>query len=353
MDAMQTAGAETPVVSPVVIGGEKWGTAAEGQVRLFEWGAGMLCVLYVVIGVTGYLKNRRMSKQLEKVLVDICEPQFAQVGMTEGDKTLMADGISTYLFYATGRVNVKSLTAIIELRERQDMFAGVSEVVFGAAGDTMKVVLPLSGPAEQIILAIAKRENIKKIRQANNDLDTFTMSVPWPNGTSGVEPFEILAESADIVPLFFTTSVQKTMAASSQYLHSIHITDQGVALDQSRGEKNVLVMQMVLPTRTSDMHHVDNLVKLAIALSDRHATLNLAKNARESISSHRRLIDDILFKEKEKERQEEAQRKKLEKKQKEKEDMTGRSREAQRKFEEKEARREVKKKQRSMIKMAK
>jgi len=350
MEGMEAA---TPVVSPVGTVGATWSTAGEKEVKLFEWGAGLLCLVYVVMGVIGYFKNRSMSKQLEKTLIDVCEPQFAQVGMTEGDKTLLADGISTYMFYATGRVNVKGLTAIIQLRQRQDLFAGLSEIVFGAAGDTMRVILPLSGAAEPIILAVAKRRNVKKFRLANSDLDTFTMSASWPSAVSGLEQFEILAESADIASLFFTSTVQKIIASSSRYLHSIHITDKGVAEEQSRGEKNVLVMQMTLPTRASDMHHVEELVKLAISLADRYATISLASSARDSISSHRRQIDDILFKEKEKERQEEAQRKKLEKKQKEKEGMTSRSREAQRKFEEKEARREVKKKHRSMVKMAK
>lgn len=93
--------------------------------------------------------------------------------------------------------------------------------------------------------------------------------------------------------------------------------------------------------------------QFSLSYADRIASLVLTNNGREAIKQHRKQVEDILAKEKEKERQVEAQNKRLEKKQKEKEDRASKSRDVQRKLEEKESKRDIKKRNRSMMKIQK
>ncbi|KAJ8904319.1 hypothetical protein NDN08_000840 [Rhodosorus marinus] len=344
---------ESPVASAKAAGDTQgsWATLDPHSVKQVEHFLAGVCVAYVVVGLVGFFRNRSIMKSMERSFTSEMESQFDQVGISSGKKGMFLDGLSLCYLYATGRKGLKFIKIAAELRRRQDMFSVFGEPVFGSGGDRARVVIPFSGKVEPLIFSVVRRKDVKKIRNENLDLEIYTHSAPWPTTAPVPKALEILTENSDVVPALLPASVQKLIAENEKYIVSIHLTDRGMADPLASKEKSLVAFDFYIP---SDSEKVKELVyQFSLSYADRVASLVLTNNGRDAIKQHRKQIEDILAKEREKERQEEAQRQRIEKKQKEKEDRASKSRDVQRKLEEKEAKRDIKKRNRSLMKVQK
>jgi len=328
-----------------------WATLDPHSVTQVEHFLAGVCVVYVVVGLVGFFRNRSIMKSMERSFISEMESQFDQVGLKPEKPGMFMDGLSLCYLYATGRKGLKFIKVAAELRHRQDMFSVFGEPVFGSSGDRAKVVVPFSGKVEPLIFSVVRRKDVKKIRRENLDLEIYTHSAPWPTTAPVPKGLDILTENSDIVPALLPASFQKLIAENEKYIVSIHLTDRGIADPVASKEKSLVVFDFYIP---SDSEKVKELIyQFSLSYADRIASLVLTNNGREAIKQHRKQVEDILAKEKEKERQVEAQKQRLEKKQKEKEDRASKSRDVQRKLEEKESKRDIKKRNRSMMKIQK
>ncbi|KAI9197408.1 uncharacterized protein BJ171DRAFT_520205 [Polychytrium aggregatum] len=94
-----------------------------------------LIVVYLAFHYYGKSYNRKLATAWFKATLPVWEKNFAQVGSGNGAR-LQYDGPSDYVLYATGRVHCRSIYGKVELKPRHDVLATALRFIMNRTGQT-------------------------------------------------------------------------------------------------------------------------------------------------------------------------------------------------------------------------
>jgi len=273
------------------------------------------------------------------------DENFTKVGVRRANQTNIVDNKLikethwNYKLVSTGRNNCVGMQASLQLRRRHDFVSSIIEFFFGTY-DTLIIDVPLDKSTDNFVFAAVKKKEEKKYRKNCQDLSSFT------KGAQSVDELDssivAISEVDELVPRFMNSAVIGALNKLSDDFVKIHCSDQNLL---SKEHAHSIQFEWKLP---SDAEKRQAIMKLVFFLIDRVATTDISKSGKQITEKNRAKIQEALMKETLVQRQEAIQQKKIEKIQKEKEKVSTLTPEEQRRYEEKQAKKDAKRRQPKM-----
>ncbi|KAG9036489.1 hypothetical protein FRB95_008787 [Tulasnella sp. JGI-2019a] len=324
---------------------------------------GALLLYYLFSFVSSTLKARKASAWVE-AHQNLYNSQFSRPGTPD---TVLADGPTDYFLFSTGRRTVAYLHTIIAFWPSHDLVQVVYETVNSiidlsySPKDTVTLDFQLSGPPSPgFVFGIISKLHMKNLRKERFDLMYFTKS---STNTALPAAVTLMSESADISDLILKSTAGTALLAKiadpvvGKYLRSLIISDQPterptkgpIPADKRHTQ---VTLSLDLPP-SSNLAVTESLVRAVFDLIDfLDGKLSIREDIVRKLSNTRQALDVQLTKEvtetstEEKEEAEEAKR--AAKRKLEEEKFAGLTPEQQKKHEEKERQRSLRKAQKKM-----
>ncbi|KAJ1925106.1 hypothetical protein IWQ60_004781 [Tieghemiomyces parasiticus] len=324
----------------------------------------LIILTFVAVAVTyfyGARTNRALTQRIARALKPVLDQQFSYVG--DGRGFLLTDGASHTVLYGSGRRNCVSLHGFLQLKARQDLFRYLYSLITPSM-DRLEIEVHLSRLEEGastpgFVFGVVPRRMANSTFQDRYDLKTFTRQVPFLNHpTSGSSKFTSFIEAPEFIDAFAATGLRELLTSPNCALEELFVTDQ--PLEEPTAETIAdrpephLKLQAVLAIRSADnMAPVVEALEYILALVD-----YIPEKLRIRVDTKARLLKARtealkgLIKSEAELRQERAQQLKAEKKKIAAERVSKMSPSAQRKWEEKEHKKEMRRKQSKMTRKA-
>ncbi|KAL6067960.1 hypothetical protein QOT17_008445 [Balamuthia mandrillaris] len=293
-----------------------------------------LLFLFALNFIYGRHVNQTMAQTWALAFQDIFRKNFSKVG---DGAVLTKESQSCFTLAATGRRNCAGLQATLELVKRHDLFSLLYGIVF-PAHDLLTIEVPMNTESmEPFVFAVIKSKKEKQFVQENPDVAVFASKV----GTQGLLPssFTVLTDCKDLVPTFLHEHVTATLIKYEPYFESLHFTDQYPSLHF----KKVLRFVFKIPPQQKMHENLEILLKMSLHFIDLVASTKVSAKAKSKAEKQRSKLESAARKEALQQRQEVAQQKKQEKKQTYLKELEKLPPEAQRRREEREYKRMLKK----------
>ncbi|KAL0922776.1 hypothetical protein M5K25_006793 [Dendrobium thyrsiflorum] len=316
----------------------------------------IVCISFLIAFAINFFIGKRQNE-----LVALCwashfatkdsifDKNFSLLGTGDGKEDaplLLKEGQDVFKFYASGRRFCQGLLATMELRNRHDLIARLTNLLFNKK-DTITFEVMMSEDAmDHVVLAVARKKLAKSMHKECRDLQRFATVMPTaPSGRRWVaEDLLVVTESKEIAGDLITDAVidqvfgEKAFEKIGKGFISLHFSDQHPA----DTHKKLLSLKLALPgaNNMTEMTRLVNLVPYYIDLIGRYKP---SAQARAKTEAARAKAAQEAFREMQGLRQETLQKKKAEKKKIVEEAEAKLSAEAIRKKEEKERSRQMKK----------
>lgn len=331
--------------------------------------------LYIINYFLGSSKNTTFAYNYYDNSKDIMKQQFSLVGGSpqltatnsngqkqkeeedhelaanlKKQKGLIKTSESMYTMWMSGRVGMDGLLVEINLLKRQDLFS-MALYLLKPSKDTVTFRFLLNQEGyENFVFCLAQKAYAPKLARDMIDINTFCPKRK-PITQCGVnsEKLFIMSELSDVVPLILDQRTGEFLKKYEQTINYIHITDQYSTIrsedvppaQRLASSKRMATFQFVLPTTDSERN---DYITFSLSLLDRLRRIRLARDSKQKSEKNRQKITDIIEKTKFSQRQEAAQAKKEELRRLEKERIYNEDDpEKQKRWEKKEAKRELKK----------
>jgi len=293
--------------------------------------------VYILNYWIGKRKNEAIAAAWAESVAKILMSNFAKVGTDSPKISVVKESQSLFKVTATGRINCAGLQATLELRKRHDLFSLLLEF-FSKSEDLVIIDIAMNDDAmEPLVFAVVKRKEERRYKSIYKDVSQFAPAMPF----APLPPtFTVFSESEELLPAFLSKEVLSTLANYEAEFVKMHFTD--VSPKTAKYKK---ILQFVFRIPNGDMSKLITLTKMALHFIDQVAATQLTKLARQKVDKIRAKATEAVMKETLTQRQELIQQKKIEKKQKELAEIDTLTPEEQRKREEKNHKKELKKKQ--------
>ncbi|KAG1180160.1 hypothetical protein G6F70_001639 [Rhizopus microsporus] len=303
-------------------------------------------LLYAVAWYQGKSANLKRAKTWLGGQLEYLQSQFALVG--DGKSVLMKDGPADYLLYVSGRRHVQFGHWWLKLKPRNDMLTYFTTQVLSMVGQTkpvndrvtLSMVLDKALP-EKFVFAVIKKSESAELSKKRFDLNRVAKL-----GSSKAIPasLTVYTESQKLADLILsTTNVGKLISDASDRLEYLVISS--LPADVPYRYENDEALTISLSFSMSNSNTLDPLVELACELPDTLSELKLTSDIRNQVNKNRESLRKEYAKRLAADKAEEAARKKAEAKRAEEERIKKMSPAEQRKWEEKERLRQLKKQQ--------
>jgi Protein of unknown function (DUF1682) len=238
-------------------------------------------IIYVILHYVGVGFNKSKISYWIKSHREVLGNQFYQVGPVpnkDGQKEqdlVVSDSPTIYTTYATGRVNVKSLTGRFELLGRQNFITLAMEYLFDffstgkTPSDKIDIVITPSDPSaiEGFVFAVVNKSNMRAARE-----DNYFLSLTKTTDSAKLPPqFTFMSESAEITDILYSKELADAVEGSDGVLQYISITDlPGPAptrLDDLKSSSKV-VLSLNFPSNETQAAASAKIVNAAINLVD-------------------------------------------------------------------------------------
>jgi len=296
--------------------------------------------IYAINYFIGRSKNDKIAGSWIKSVDEFLASNFTQYGNGQ----IVKESQSLYKVVGTGRQNIIGMQANLELKKRHDLYNMLLELVWKAT-DVLNIDVALQDDKmEPFVFAIVKKKEEKKFYKAHSDVSQVITQLGSAN-LNGLNPhFAVLTESDEVTQLILSKPVVQTLNNNQDLVNEIYFTDNSLLTPKY---KKVLHFSYKVPT-DGDFSKLLILTKMSLHLVDQVAAIQLSKNTKLKAEKNRVKMNEELEKQKVAERQEAAQQRKFDKLQKQKANLSGEELE---RFEEKEAKRAMKKRQGKMMKV--
>jgi len=332
-------------------------------------------IIYIINFWVGKSKNEAIAKAWAENVGKILRKEFTRIGSvsnnnnnthvgagseddsadntvdksdTQHNFVLTKENQHTFTVQATGRLNCVGVQATLNLRKRHDLVSLLLEL-FSKNQDIVTLDVLLEETAcEPFVFAVVKKKDERKFKKANPD----TVFCGGGGQVEGLpRSLVVLSELEELTSTFLTSQyeVLQTISKYENAFLKMHFTDQAVL---SSKFPNSLSFEFKLPEDTSQMTQLALLTKMAFHLVDLVTRTKLSKLGRQKTEKNRAKVIELTEKSAHQQRQEAAQQRKLEKLQQERLKYETMSPDAQRKYDEKQYKKELKKKQPKMKVMA-
>lgn len=262
---------------------------------------------------------------------------------------LVKESENKFVIWCTGRLGCEGIKIEIKLLRRQDLISVLSQI-FKPQSDTITVTVYLApDDMDSVVLAVMPRKGIKRLQQEVQDLSHFATE-------KKVDKFDlpsqlgVLSEFSEVSNEFLSVPVCKTISENIDVFDSIHFSDYytGFKISQeSQAEterpKPVkrMIFNFVIPgfgkrTKSTIMETTEPLMRMVVHMMGRVAKFKLSKENKNKAEKHRIQVEEDFLKQTHNQRQEAAQVRRDERKRMEKEKIQELDAEAQRRYEERE-----------------
>ncbi|CEP12028.1 hypothetical protein [Parasitella parasitica] len=306
-------------------------------------------ILYFLVWLRGKKANLNKAKAWLNGQSDYLRSQFALVGdrKSNDQSILMMDGPADYLLYTTGRRNVQFGHWWLKLKPRNDILTFFSTQVLSMltsatrpAADRVELKLHLDkGLSEKFVVGVVKKDLAADLFKKRFDLSRVG-KIASSKAISSSE-YTIYAETQKLADLILTPKVTDIINNSNGRLESLIISslpDEEPELFETDSYITISLNMLMSPT-----NEFDPLVELVGDLPDAISQLRLSGDIKSKINKNREELGKEYAKKIAADRAEELAKKKAEAKRAEEERVKKLSPAEQRKWEEKERARNMKK----------
>lgn len=333
----------------------------------YDWSKEGFIVLFILFYVGLFYVGSSMNKKKVNAWVDankaVLASQFHQVGANpvgvQDRKLVVADTPSHFTTYATGRVNIDTLTAKTKLKTRQNLLTLIFEYVFSFFMDavpvptdevTITLKINKGANAPDGIWAIVHKDAMRKARD-----DLYYLSLTKTSDSDKLpNSCVFMAESAEFTEKLYYPALKELLTETSSFFRYLTITDlpadrpsKSSEYEKSLiGSTKTVVLKLDIPSGAADLAKTAQLLEAAIGFVDAVTKLNLRPEVAKKIRATRETEMKKLQKVAEEIRAEEdAEKRAAAKKEAETKALAGLSAEQQRKAEQKLREKEARKAQ--------
>ncbi|KAI9263331.1 hypothetical protein BDA99DRAFT_509970 [Phascolomyces articulosus] len=306
--------------------------------------------LFIVLWYSGSSANASKAKKWLDSQIEYLNQQFAMIG-NKADKTvLFKDGPNDYQLYVTGRRNVQFGHWWINLKPRSDILGWVVSLVASLVGygetpaDQLTIDMTLDKDLNKaFVFAILPKDKAQSIRDNRYDLKQFTRLADSPQLPSNLTVYTEVQKLADQI---LSSKVSELISQSPDFKSLIITSQTDYEPEKYKGDQE---LTFHLTANLSDRREM---VELACLLPDIINDLHLTTDIKNKLKKNREELEKKAAKALAEERAEELARKKAEAKKAEADKVKSMTPAEQRKWEEKERIRELKKSQKKRTKRA-
>eukprot|EP00052_Salpingoeca_macrocollata_P003930 m.38429 g.38429 ORF g.38429 m.38429 type:complete len:443 (+) comp13806_c0_seq2:69-1397(+) len=325
------------------------------NIKNYKWE--MLAVAGLVAYLLNYLqgskKNSRIAKRWEEASRDTMVQNFAVVGVSTNPQEgpiMIRESAHEYVWYGSGRRHCYSLSALLDLQQRHELFAVMSGKMKRETDSIFLAVEMDEKSMDNFIVAVCPRQKEKKTRLLFEELGSINQAT---NGTSyGLpEGLVVMADCREAAVHVLTADFVRLLREHANDLEYVLLTDSGRSQTEESDDKKLPPRKMILVRaelpglERGEVAAAVGWLNAAIALTDRVGQLRLppgtvskARAGREKVSSQ------DSKKAAHAQRMQRAQEVKEERKRREREEAEKKGDKALQEWEEREQRKEMKKK---------
>ncbi|XP_054707849.1 PAT complex subunit CCDC47-like [Uloborus diversus] len=320
--------------------------------------AGLL--VYFINFIAGRNKNQKLAMAWFNSHRQILENNFALVG-DDGKKEIESPGLqkeseNVYTLWCSGRVCVEGMLVELKLLKRQDLVSLISNM-FRPASDQMIIKVTMSADSmENFVFCIANKKTAVRLVKEMSDLSTYCPEKKSVERHGVPDSFVMLSELGEAASAMLDGKLVTVLQKYEECIDFIHFSDQfcgpkiqeDAQLTKLPDTKKMLIFGFNMPGKgkitPETMETLKPLLQLVFYSIDKVKRFHLSKEAKTKAERNRQRAEEAFLKTRHAQRQEAAQARREERRRQEKERiMNEEDPDKQRKWEEREHRRELKK----------
>lgn len=320
--------------------------------------AGLL--VYFINFVAGRNKNQKLAMAWFNSHKQLLETNFALVG-DDGKKEIENPGIqkeseNIYTLWCSGRVCVEGMLVELKFLKRQDLVNVISNML-RPTSDQLIIKVTMSADAmDSFVFCVANKKTASRLAKEMSDISTYCPEKKSAERYGVPENFTMMSEIGEAVGAILDSKLVTILQKYEDSIDYIHFSDQfsGPKLQEDAqpsklpDTKKMLIFCFNVPGKgkvtTEIMENLKPLVQLVFYSVEKVKRFHLSKEAKMKADKNRQRVEEAFLKTTHAQRQEAAQARREEKRRAEKERMMNEEDpEKQRKWEEREHRREMKK----------
>lgn len=326
--------------------------------------------VYAINFFVGKYMNSTIATSWFRVHKDYLESQFELVGDDPQNKTavstvqLTKESEHVFTLWCSGRVCVEGMLVELRMLKRQDLVSTLANKMKPGM-DKVSISITLED-MDPFVLAFGNKKSIMNLQKNMQDLAYYCTDKAKSADKYDLPPnMVVVSELGEVVNAVLDSKVKTVIRSNEDLFDSLHVSDQFSGpkpMDQeeqpTKRPETIKTLNLVFnfPGKgknplPSEVPKMLPLMKMALYLADKVRKLRLSKESKAKADKNRQKIEMAFLKMTHSQRQEAAQQKKEEKEKAMKERiMNEEDPDKQRKLEELQHRRELKKKDKKMMK---
>ncbi|GFS39507.1 coiled-coil domain-containing protein 47 [Nephila pilipes] len=320
--------------------------------------AGLL--VYFINFIAGRNKNQKLAMAWFNSHRQILENNFALVG-DDGKKEIESPGIqkeseNIYTLWCSGRVCVEGMLVELKFLKRQDL-VNVMANMFRPASDQIHIKVTMNADAmDNFVFCLANKKTAARLLKEMGDLSTYCPEKKSVDRLGVPDSFIMMSELGEAASAMLDSKLITVLQKYSDCIDFLHFSDQfsgpkiqdDAQLTKLPDTKKMLLFGFNIPgkgkTTPEIMENMKPLLQLVFYSIEKVKRFKLSKEAKTKAEKNRQRVEEVFLKNTHAQRQEAAQARREEKRRAEKEKMMNEEDpDKQRKWEEREHRRELKK----------
>lgn len=327
-----------------------------------------LCA-YFLNFLAGKTKNHKLAQAWLNGHKELLYSNFFIVGDDGATKDaqsgmLIKESENVYALWCSGRVSVEGMLVELKFIKRQDLVNTIARA-FKPASDQIVVTVDMEPNAmDKFVLCVAQKKICAKLHRDMYDLSQFCLEKKSPEKFELPSTYQLLSEIGEATAAVLDKRVCHILTKYEGFVEYIHFSDmfsgpksqEETTPQKMPNSKPVLIFCFNVPgrgrTSTSDMEGMKPLMQMIFHCIDKVSRMQLSKDARQKAERNRQKAEEAFLKAAHAQRQEAAQARREEKRRAEKEKiMNEDDPDKTRKWEERESKRDMKRKQPKMKRM--
>ncbi|GAB1599299.1 coiled-coil domain-containing protein 47-like [Argonauta hians] len=329
---------------------------------------GGLCA-YFLNFLAGKSKNHKLAQAWLNAHKELLYSNFFIVGDDGATKDaqsgmLLKESENVYILWCSGRVYVEGMLVELKFLKRQDLVNTIARALKPSADQIVVTVDMEPNTMDKFVCCVAQKKSCIKLHRDMYDLSQFCTEKKNAEKFDLPSSYQILSEIGEATSAVIDKRVQHILTKYEGLVEYIHFSDMYSGpknQDESVPQKMPTSRPVLIfcfnvsgkgHTSTADMESMKPLMQMIFHCIDKVSRMQLSKDARQKAEKNRQKAEEAFLKAAHAQRQEAAQLRREEKRRAEKEKMMNEDDpDKTRKWEERENKRDLKKKQPKMKRM--
>lgn len=320
-------------------------------------------VVYFINFIAGKNTNQNLANAWFNSHKQLLEQNFYLVGddgkSTETEKIgsgLLKESENIYTLWCSGRTCCEGMLVELRFLKRQDLVHVISQMLRPACDQIVIKITMNTDDMDSFVFVLANKKTSVRLAKDMNDISTYCPEKKNVDKFGLPSSFQLLSEVGEVTSALIDSKVTAVFNKYEEYIDYIHFSDQysGPKLPEDSQPsklpevKKVLIFSFNVPGRGKStpetMEAMRPLTQLVFHCMEKVKRLRLSKEAKQKAEKNRLRVEEAFLKTTHQQRAEAAQVRREEKRRAEKERILNEDDpDKQRRWEEKEHRRELKK----------